>query len=181
MKFILKKDFQNCPKGSKVILTDVPTAHLYGSRKIRWYNVVDEFGTQIKLGNSETMNVDEWIEEVVPDNFHSVEYWEKKLRDRKDVLFKTAANIMDYPELYEAAKNLGASSILRDMREGWTTVGFMSVELKEEVKPREFQLGIGFNGDGVFAILLNDKNEGYNYDAKLPSVKEIIKVTEALK
>lgn len=64
MKYKLKKNFQNCPKGSEVVISDISTAHKFGGRPIYWYNVIDEWHGQIKLGNSETMNVDEWVEMI---------------------------------------------------------------------------------------------------------------------
>jgi hypothetical protein len=60
--FILKKDFMNCPKGSEVVVSDISTHHKFGEEPIYWFNVIDEFNSQIKLGNSITMNVEEWIE-----------------------------------------------------------------------------------------------------------------------
>ena len=65
MKYRLKKNFYDCPKGTEVEISDISTTHIYGGREIIWYNVIYE-GRHIKLGNSETMNVDEWIEEVKP-------------------------------------------------------------------------------------------------------------------
>jgi len=61
MELRLKKDFFICKKGSRVYPSDFTSR---GS--ITWYNVIDPGGNRIKLGNSATMNVDEWIEEVEP-------------------------------------------------------------------------------------------------------------------
>lgn len=58
-KYILKKDFYICPKGSEVI------AEYTSERDISWFTVIYQ-GNYYKLGNSLTMNVDEWIEEIIP-------------------------------------------------------------------------------------------------------------------
>lgn len=40
------------------------------SEKVTKYNVVDKFGAHIKLGNSLTMDVNEWIEEEKPREWY---------------------------------------------------------------------------------------------------------------
>lgn len=71
MKYRLKKDFERYKRGSEVVISDI--SDYYGKGKeVIWYNVIGEFGQQIKLGNSLTMNVEEWIEEVKPREWYDV-------------------------------------------------------------------------------------------------------------
>lgn len=86
MEYRLKKKFCEFSPGSKVIAED---SYLFTGELITWYGIVDKDGSHIRLGNSVTMNVDEWIEKV-PE--------EKKQREFKLQLINgRAVNIATYP------------------------------------------------------------------------------------
>lgn len=65
----LKKPFLHHPVGSQVLISDISN-ELGEGNEVFWYNVVDKFGTHTKLGNSLTMNVDEWIGENKPREWY---------------------------------------------------------------------------------------------------------------
>lgn len=131
-KYILKKDLPFAKAGEKARV-------FFGSSSMNIYYHPDQVMVDFHFpmeGSINKLLSEGWIEEAEPEDRQSVEYWEYKLRNRKDTTYKTTARIDDYPALWRAAENLGASSIC--IKDGWTAINFMSVEVdKMEKKPRE--------------------------------------------
>lgn len=149
-KYKLKKDLPFAKKGTKVrLFFGATNPSVFFNRELQ---VVD-FNASTELTYSQW----EWIEEDFGEDRQSVEYWEEKLRERKDTTFKIKANLLDVPELLEAAIKCKASSIFVGA-DGWVTIGFFFVE-KKEVKPRELEVMFAKSTDNPVGIRL----EGCKY------------------